>query len=289
MFFKELFDRTLLDMKIEKQNLILRPNISDYQKMHKYVSNMIQYLKFNEKGFSIYRACAPLRRVSPSLISLISKGQRKITLDRIDELSKLLRLLPAEKSLLRAKIENSEGIKPMPLPLTQNHHLKRKEVSTSILNDWINVYVKDLFQIKEIQSNPELLFEMLSHVASKKRIEKSIRFLLTEGHLKRNQVGHIVIDTQLSVADPGVTSEKIRQFHKGALGLAKVAIDLYPTEERRANTLVIPLDKEKYEELNQIIDEFSERIKAFAESNENQGNRLYQMVLNLSPIGGEVK
>lgn len=101
--------------------------------------------------------------------------------------------------------------------------------------------------------------------------------------------GRIVVETNLTVADPEVPSKKIRQFHKGALGIARAAMDLFPSTERIANTLVVPLNDKSYDELKALIRDFSEKIQDFAARSEEPGERIYQLIVNLSPTGGKIE
>jgi uncharacterized protein (TIGR02147 family) len=280
-------------MEIEKvKESLLRPVISDYEDPVDFLKAMIEFRKKTEKTFSVHAVAATLRKVSPTLVSLILSRKRKITLDRVEELSKLLQLNVQEKIYLKNWVERIEvGASEVVTVATDDqrarHH--RKDVGTHILNDWINVYVKDCFQLPKVQSSPELVYRYLSSYAHPKRLEKSIDFLLKEGHLRRTLDGKIVVEATLAVADPKVPSKKIRQFHKGALGVAKAALDLFPPSERLANTLIIPLNEKSYGELLEIMQEFSDRLQNFAAHNQETGERLYQLILNLSPTGGKVE
>lgn len=264
-----------------------RPLINQYTQPSEFVRDMLNYRKTTEVGFSINQTTRRLRRVSPTLVSLVVKNKRSITLDRVDEFAKLLKLNVSEKTLLRnwiGQLENKNFIQPIQDPIEL-----RKNVGTSILDDWLNVYVKDFFQIPEVQKNPQLIEQQLIGVASPERITKSLSFLLREGFLRKTLDGSIVLDTKLAVAETPIPSRKIRQFHKGALGLAKMGIDLYSVQERFANTLIIPLDETRYIELQELIQEFGEKLKDFAAQNPQPGNRLYQLLINLSPIGGKIE
>ncbi|MCB0366295.1 MAG: TIGR02147 family protein [Bdellovibrionaceae bacterium] len=269
---------------------VRRPIISEFEDPVEYLREMLEYRRQAEPSFSVSRASQPLRRVSSTLVSLILRGRRRITLDRTDEFAQLMDLSSSEKFYFKNWIENKETHPSPPHESSDGGvHRQRKNVSTSLLNDWINVYVKDLFQLPKIRENPDLIFQQLATVASISRIEKSLKFLLREGYLRRTMNGRIELETNLAVADPRVPSSKIRRFHKGALKLAQLAIDLFPPSERLANTLTIPLNDESYAELMKIIDQFAENLKDFAAKNEQEGDRLYQLILNVSPVGGKLK
>lgn len=266
-----------------------RPIISDFQDPVEFMRAMIEYRKKTERSFSVHAATASLRKVSPALVSLILKKQRKITLDRVEEIAKLLQLNASEKIYFKNWLERNErGAEESDKPGDANSR-QRKEVSTHILSDWINVYVKDCFQLEKVQKQPSLVHQYLASYAHPKRIDKAIEFLLREGHLRRTMDGRIVVEANLAVADPKVPSKKIRQFHKGAMGVAKTALDLFPPTERLANTLIMPLNEKSYADLTELIREFSERLQDFAAQNQEPGERLYQLIVNLSPTGGKVE
>lgn len=280
-------------MELEnREKPLVRPVISEFTDPVEFVKLMIEYRKKTEKSFSVHAATANLRRVSPSLVSLILARKRKITLDRVEELAKLLNLNAQEKIYFKnwlARLEDGEnGDVPEAKPEHQAQH-RRKEVGTHILMDWINVYVKDCFQLPKVQENPQLVYRYLASYAHPKRLERSMEFLLREGHLRRTLDGKIVVEANLAVADPKVPSKQIRQFHKGALGVAKTALELFPPTERMANTLIMPLNEKSYGELLEIIQEFSDKLQEFAAHNQETGDRLYQLIVNLSPTGGKVE
>jgi uncharacterized protein (TIGR02147 family) len=233
-----------------------RPTITEYQDLIEYVADQIAFRKNHDPGFSVHAATKSLRKVSPALVSLVLKRKRKLTLDRSEEFAKLLALNPIERSYFKrwiARIElGPDGESTIPVPLVSK---ERKEASTHILTDWLNVYVKDFFQIPEVRANPEILKQLLSHLVTSKRVQRSIDFLLREGHLRRTLSGSIEIEANLVIGNPKVTSQKIRQFHKSALGIAKQALDIFPPQERLANTMIITLNENSYLRLQDLIGE----------------------------------
>ena len=271
-----------------------RPVIANYENPIEFARDMLRFRKASESGFTVQLATKSLRRVSPTLVSLVLKNKRALTLDRADEFAKLLALNAVERFYFKNWLQRLDRRGPRSaVEAAPELGQRRKDVSTSILSDWINVYVKDFFQIPSVQRDPSLLMKSLTHVATPKRIERALAFLLREGHLRRTLDGRIVVESDLAVADPKVPSKKIREAHKGALSIAKSAIDMFPPSERLANTLIIPLDERRYGELLELIGEFAEKIQHFAERSEatavTASDRLYQLIVNVSPVGGKVE
>jgi uncharacterized protein (TIGR02147 family) len=274
-----------------------RPVIASFSEPVDFVQAMIHFLKQTDSRFSVLAASKKLRRLSPALVSLVIKKKRALSLDRVEEFSQLLRLTMAEKIYFREWVSGAFTENNL-----NNHSVRasrRKELSSDWLRDWINPYVKDCFQIPQVQIDPSLALRHLANLAQPARIKKSIHFLLSEGHLRRTLDGKIVTETPLTVTDParqvgGVPSaplsvEKIRQFHKGALQVARTAIDTHPASERYANTIILPLTENHYQQLVGLVQEFAEKIKDFSAEvgSQAEGDRLYQVVVHLSPTGGK--
>ncbi len=263
-----------------------RPVISEYKDLAQYIRDMIQYRKTHEKHFSVLRVAKNLRRCSPALISLIVQGKRKLTLDRLDDIAELLNLSSSEKRYLHGCLQDKEAKGTGNSVLTDHKVGHRKQISSHILSDWMNVYVKDAFSLQSVQADWQNIYSILSAVATRKRIDKSIHFLLKNGYLRRDANGKIVEDSPLTVTDPRVADSKIKQFHKQALRIAITAIDDYSTEDRLANALILPLNQQNYQELRRLLDDFAAQLQDFAERQRQPGDRLYQCLINLSPTGG---
>ncbi len=275
--------------------VLVRPSIETFEDPVSFVEAMLAYRKKAERGFSILQATSQLRRVSPALVSLVIARKRALTPDRADEFAKLLGLTAAEKHFFKSWVAGVSGAAvAAPLKSAAASVSNRREVTTHILKDWLNVYVKDMFQFASVQRDPSLAEKMLLHIASPKRVRASIEFLMREGHLRRTLDGRVVLETSLAVADPKVPSQKIRAFHKAALGIAAKAIDRVPPTERMANTMIVPLNEKAYREAVGLIEEFAEKLKDLAANRSDtleagDGEALYQLIVNLAPAGGKLK
>lgn len=273
---------------MNKDIVIQKPTLHDYKEVALFIKDQIQYLKNTLPHFSVYKECQQLRKISPTLISLIIQGKRTLTLDRVDEVSKLLHLNYVEKTFLKDWLKRTDPFfeKNFQEKFESKKAEKKKNVSLNLLNDWLNVYVKDCFQLENIQKNPELIFSQLAHISTRKRIQKSLHFLLREGYLRKTLDGRVVIETDLAIAESPTPSLKIRQFHKNALKIAQNSVETVPMNLRYLNTLVLPLNSEKYQELVHLIQDFSTQLKKFTEDiSPTKEDQLYQFNLNLVPTG----
>lgn len=69
-------------MDIEKESLLTSAA---------FIKNRLANLKLERSYFSIRNECQKLRKISPTLVSLMMQGKRKVTLDRVEELALLLK------------------------------------------------------------------------------------------------------------------------------------------------------------------------------------------------------
>lgn len=277
-------------MNNEAQTLqLLKPSIFDYKDMSLFIKDQIEYLKKMDRSYSVLTMSKKLRRISPALISLIIKGKRKITLDRVEELAKLLQLSLIEKHYLKDCIapNSSAQADSSSLNLADKKRPSRVQtVSLHLLNDWLNVYVKDSFQIPTVQKNPELIYSQLAHIATRKRIQRAFAFLIREGYLRRTLDNQIIVETDLAITESPLPNIKIRQFHKAVLEIAKQSLETVEMDKRFLNSLVLPLNENKFEELKALIHQFTHQLKEFtSELQPDDTYQLHQININLTPTG----
>lgn len=147
---------------MDRENLksLNRPSIAEFNSPAEFLRAMLEYRKQQDPRFSVLQETKKLRKVSPALVSLVLKGQRQLTWDRVDEFAILLKLNSTERSFLKSWLE---------LPQSENRFLhkppaqkNRKTASIHLLQDWLNVYVKDCFENELVQQKPDLVFQLLS-------------------------------------------------------------------------------------------------------------------------------
>lgn len=269
-------------------NLSKRPIIFDYLDITQFLRDMIQWRSIQEPHFSIRNQTQKIPGLSQSLVSHIVRGKRTLTRDRVLDFAEFLNLNSHESKYLDQWVTRLRRRSPLQLELNTPSikHLKRASVSNSILNHWLNLYVKDAFGLKSVIENPNLIDQILFDIAPAAQIKKSLQFLLKEGFLRRTLSGGIVKNEDIAITSGNVSSAKIRAFHIRALKIAQAGIHRFSPEQRRANTLLMALDEASLSELKLILEEFYERLISFMERHPNEGTRLYQVIINLCPIGG---
>lgn len=250
---------------------------------------MITWHRETTPEFSVRKYAAKKSGCSATLFSQIAKGSRRLTRDKVPDVVDLLALNRRESEYLdkwvmhqrRGKNEGEESTAAYTAPLKRQRNPK-----DHILSDWLNCYVKDASRLKEFSSDPWVVHRLLGGIATPARVKKSMEYLVREGFLRKTLDGQLVEDEALTTTTDGIPNVKLRAFHKAALEIAKRGIDIHPVEARRANTLVLALNQDGFNELRDMIAAFYERILEFAENRHKDDEKLYQVVLNLCPVGG---
>ncbi|RYZ57806.1 MAG: TIGR02147 family protein [Proteobacteria bacterium] len=263
-----------------------RPVLFNYEDLNTFVRDMIAFRKQEDKDFTVAKYCEGFERCSTALVSSIASGKRKLTFDRVPEMAILLGLSARERFHLKERVSKNKIKAVARESSAQPGNSKRQRTSAFLLKNWLHPYVKDAVRLEAVKKNRNAIFELLGGIASKARIQQSLKFLLLHGYLRLNQEGQWVESEVLNVLGDRNASAKIRQFHKKTLDIARDGIEVYPMEERLAQALLLPLDEESYAELLEVIKEFAEKLQTFSETHQKHNRRLYQLILHLTPTGG---
>ena len=156
-----------------------------------------------------------------------------------------------------------------------------------MLSYWLNVYVKNSCGLRGFRPNAAVIHQILGGIATRRQIQRSLRFLLREGYLRRTLDGRTV-ENDLVIATTDEQFDRRKQlFHRKALEIARRGISLYPWERRRESAVILTLNESSIEELKDLLKEFYEKLLLFAEEHPDENESMYQVIVNLSPLGGK--
>jgi len=268
----------------------LRPVIFDYQAIHTFVKDMLNWRRINEPGFQVKSHLKRWRGCSPTLVYQISNGNRRLTRDKVGLFSNLLSLTRDETKYLDRWIAADRAPANLQerLSLVRPPELPPRNPKNHLLTSWLNLYVKEACRLRGFRPEPHLVQRLLNGLGTLKQIEKSLRFLIAEGFIKRTLQGKWVQNEFVTTTTRGIPDKKIREFHKHALDIAKQGLDRYPVSVRESSAFVFAISPDKYEELEELACDFMDQVQRLAQSNPDGNEKLYQVLVNLTPVGGGV-
>jgi uncharacterized protein (TIGR02147 family) len=264
--------------------------IFEHANIPDYLSAMLVWHRDFTPGFSIRREVTRSGGISHTQVSRLGSGKRRLTRDLVEPLTRLLRMTGDERVYLDRWVKSDRTevrriavpSKDDPVPDTKNR--RKRGAQNHLLQDWLNVYVRDAVKLKGFKPDIMQIFRTLGGIASPQRIGRSLQFLLREGFLRRTLDGQIVQNDVLVTSSDGVPNAKIRAFHKQALAIARRNLDLLPIESRQEAALIMHLNPESVAELRQLLKEFYERLLQFADERPEENEGLYQVLINFTPI-----
>src|SRR5690606_30291058 len=145
----------------------------------------------------------------------------------------------------------------------------------------------DSFHLQDFKPDPDWIHHILGHIISLPRIKKSLEFLLREGFVRRTPEGNLVLQNFDEETTDEISNKHIRSFHKQALNIARQGIDLYSVEERRADAYILAVNEENLKKLKTLLVECMDQVVSFRQEHANDNERLYQVIMHLTPISKE--
>jgi len=259
-----------------------RPVVYDYGSSSQFLWELYQFYK-QQGSFSLRQRTTKVGLCSQALVSQILRGKRQINRDNLSALAAVFKLTKLEQEYLDSKlnipihklslVENSDAANHLRIP--KNH----------LLSDWLNPYVKDLIHLKGFHLDSEVIHFMLQGLATPKRIQKTISFLLREGFWRTTTKGKLEQEEAAVVTTNGIPNEKMRIFHQRALEIALRGIISFPIHRRKASTVLIAVDEENMDELKGLIDAFQKNLLDFIERYPKGKDSLVQITTHLTPVG----
>jgi uncharacterized protein (TIGR02147 family) len=146
--------------------------------------------------------------------------------------------------------------------------------------------VKNACGLKDFRPNAACIYRLLGGIASQKQIKRSLDFLLREGYLRRTLDGKTVENDPVMTTTDELYDRRKQQVHRKALEIARRGISVYPWERRRESALILTLNDSSVEELKELLKDFYEKLLLFTEEHAQENEGLYQVLINLSPLGG---
>lgn len=225
-------------------------------------------------NFSL-RSFAKWLKISPSQLSQMLSGKRKITLKILKKMSGKLSLSPIEKKQLLSL--TYEGLDFLEEPVA-NKYLQLKEDQFRLIADWYHLAILSLTKVKGAKSDVRWISRRLG--ISMEDAEQALCRLQRLGILQLKpefkQIGNAF------EVSSNISSEAIRKYHKQNLNLAAEKLESVGVSYREFQSISLSMNPDKVQEIKPLIDEFLDSISSSFES--PQGAEVYNMNVQLFPV-----
>lgn len=259
----------------------MRPVVYDYQTPVSFLKDLFEFNKLTKKFYSIRQASKKVQGCSPSLVTQILAGKRRLSRNHLTTFKIIFELNKFELDYIDKILSfDTNNEIELPKPAT-------RQTKNHILSDWVNLYVKDTIHLKGFAPDPQVIFKLLGGIIEIERISKSMKFLLKEGFWKKTMAQKIVADEAALHSTNNIPDGGIRKFHKQALKIARDGVDQFNVDRRFSSTILLSVNEKSYQELRVLLNKFQSEIADFIDKNISDDEQLVQVNLNLTPIGGK--
>lgn len=245
----------------------MRPNVFEYINFKDYISDMLTYLK-REEGLSL-REISSRAGISPSNLSMISKGTRSPKVRTLLSISKAMNLSSRERGYLELlhdmKSSLEDGQDNPFKKLEMNRDYQRNSPSDheafKYLTNWYNVVIREMVNLKGFEPDPRWIQEKLISHLEIKEIKEALRFLISNNFINISRTRkEINLKKELTCTD-GVYRLSLGQFHSLMLKKASDSIGEVQREKRLLLGHTVAVSKEQTDQVFSIIEEALEKIR----------------------------
>jgi uncharacterized protein (TIGR02147 family) len=233
------------------------------------------------------RAFAKKVGMSPSALSEILKGKRKVSPKLFQKISVSLSLRPEEIDKVRTLFQESLAGKFSPSTVA-SPLLKQVQLSAdqySLIAEWHHFAILSLLEIKSTQHETSWIARKLG--IPKNVADSALSRLERLGYLARKKTKWVLCTDYLTTTDE-VVNLPLRRATSHDLHLAQDALEQVALELRDFTSVTMAADVQKLREAKLMIREFRDRLATFMNSGEK--SEVYKMCIQLFPLSkGDVK
>ncbi len=269
----------------------MKPNIQNYHDYLEFLKDWTEYLKEQERGFSL-RKIAKEAGIASGYLPMCFSRKRKLSLKFYEKIKPYLKLSLKEKrflDLLRI-IAESEIPKERVQALTdlqklndykENHHSELE--AHQYLSRWYYVAIRELVNLPDFKNEPVWIQARLRGRISQKEIFEGVQFLIKYGFILEGPAGKFkVAEKQLSCHE-GVYKISLGEFHRQMLDIAKNSIDEVSREERILLGHTVALSKEQYDKIQAILRDAINKIETVDNTSQPE-TEVYQIEVAAFPL-----
>lgn len=246
--------------------------IYNFNDPREFLSEVLKEKQRVNPRFSLRSWSKQLGFSSPSVLSMILRGERKIQLDLVSRISDSLRLPKEEQNYLQvlALYSNASSPTEKQLYLDLLKQLRPdKEFSNltldrfRIIADWYHFAIYEMVDLKDFRNDPEAISARLggqiTPVQAKQAVERLLRLELlvvdSEGRLSKGDPDQVFTTTD-------VPSDALKKHHSQMIEKAALALRSQTVHEREISSNTIAIQLSKLPEAKKAIRKFQKSIAA---------------------------
>lgn len=247
------------------------PSVYNYETMPAWLTAVIESKKLHQKSFSIRLLAKQLKIKSPSLITMVLRGERQPSIELVHKIAAYLKMPAAETTFLEALVGLQRAANVNEQTRYMNDIRKMRPSSTKIayrmdmiemMTKWYAVVILEMTQLTDFQENIKKIKQQIGAVVTEDMVADAIKGLKKHKLVEADATGTIRKVADFIRSTVNIPSLAIRSFHKQVLLRAHAAIDAQSIDERYFTTLTIAIPQHKIKLAGELMSRFRDDFMA---------------------------
>lgn len=258
------------------------PNPLQYAEPRAFLVQYFEWKQNQNPGFSLRAWAKRMDFNNHSLLSLLLRGVRPITVAHLPHLQKGLSLHEQDwqyfEWLVRmhaAETETERNLYESKLRLAQqpNAMVYRDVEVFRYISQWIHAAILEMTELKDFSEDPVWIVKKLEFPTTVSEVRQALERLESLGLLVRTEHGLKKSNPNLMLAGDKA-SQAVRDHHRQMINLALRAVETQRKTERILGSFTVTMDAETIGKAEELFLEFRQRFDQLLEK--SSGNATYQ-------------
>lgn len=267
-------------------------DIFSFNDPREYLRAVLALRKKRNRSFRLSAFAKDVGFASPSLLSMLLSGKRRLAPSAAEKLARSLDLTGKRKSYFLAMThsqslrsgpgEKQEAAEAMLLIKTKARKATLALDQYHFLTNWYYPVIYTLAGTSGVSSNPKSLAQRLGRGLTEAEVKTAITALENLGLLRREGEGYVRLAPRL-VTDEDVRNVAFPRYHREMNRLAAEAISL-PLEQREFNGLTVAIPQALLPTVKERIRKFRTELNEYLSAHETGAEDIFQMNIQLFPL-----
>lgn len=281
---------------------ILRPDIFAYLDHRQYLADWFVWKKSVNRRFSHRMFARLAKQKSPSLLLLVTKGERNLTPVTTKSFARAMRLEPDEARFfgLLVELERGGDREARTALFEKIAATARFRAARSIegdtfryLSHWYIPAIRELAGMPGFVPDPEHIAQQLRPRITVAKAREALEVLDQLGMVRVAEDGSVELAEGDFATPHEVAGLAVHNYHRGMLERSQGAIDAFQAHERHLGAVTVRVPVARMPELKAEVTAFLERILDLAgrepeDTEQADGQQVVQANVQLFPMSAAV-
>lgn len=228
-------------------------------------------------GYSL-RAFAKRLQLSPSGLSEILSGKRKVSKDMAEKILRNMGSNPREQHKILSLFDGGKTSE------NKSNYLEISADQFHVIGDWFHFAILSLAETKGFRAEPLWVAKRLGIKVSEAETAMERLHRLGMAKWSRKQKTLELTHAQFSTSDD-IANQAIRKSHQDDLEMSGRMLQETPVEKRDFTSMTMAIDASKMAQAKKMIRDFQDQMSALLETGEK--TEVYKMCIHLMPLSKE--